>query len=1143
MVDVSRVTLAVDSSQVKTASRDLGVMDSSAGKLGRTLVALAGGFSALAAIRGTVRTVAQFGQSMAEVSAITRATGEELSQMERVSRQLGSTTEFTASQAASAFKFMGMAGFTAKESIAAIPDVLNLATAAALDLGTAADIASNVMSGFRISADNAGRAADVLAAASSRSNTNVAQLGSAIAFVGPVASAMGIDIGDAAAAIGVLSDAGIQGSAAGTGLRRVLSSLANPTGTAAESLRNLGVNLRDVNPATNQLTDIIDRLSGAGMSAADALTIFGDRGGPAVLALVENNSRVRELAGELSNVEGEAKRMADTMRDTLMMDSKALGSALQELALVIGGTQEASMRSALQGTTSIVRDIGIELQAFTTYTLDSGEAATAASADYMTAGEALRHLLNIVNITAIEFQDLGDWMGYQAARAKMLAERDVAARTFQFRKVKLLNDQIIAMDIDRANRRAAAEGRISNAINAQESASRKLRAELEREQVAVEKVSDALSEVSVVVTRVSKDQAVLESATKQAADSAEKAAEDFKKLREAVTDYVDELEWERAVLNLSERDRAIVIASRRLNATATQEEFVRVAELVGALYDEAEALKASKEASAATQKASEAMTKSFERGIERMRDGIGDFFQRMLLDGKASFSDLTDLFKKMIAEMLATAAANRIMIGVGLSGGSMAASAGSLGGSLLTGGGLLGKAGGLLSSGASALGLQGLASNAYFGMTNAGYGLGGALGLNLTDTGAFGLGSLASAGAGYLGSMGGSMLGESVFGKTGSGIGGSVGAIGGAIVGGPIGAAIGGAIGGFLDSAFGSAGNNRAGVGINTGTGQVEAFGKGGNLKPAQEIGQALQAFSQAIGGSGSMLEIAFGDKSGVQLNGKKFADAASLINAAMDDILDTSWHLAPVVRDLAKAFRGGLDETAAFAVNMQSIWVQAHQNPIRMAMDAMASAGATAMDVYRDQTRAISDLARGFDGSLGAAQNLNLALAENQNLAFQLAGAFRQVGEQAILAGAASAQQIRESVMTAEELMRSLGDQRKAARDSIGALDDPAAIAKAVQEAIRLNERMFQLISDPTRDQAEQFATRAEEIAAQGERRTEKMLSDLEKINQDQNREIRDIMRDAAASQQQAANTMLKAANIIAGAASDFGRSSEVAV
>lgn len=361
MVDVASLGLKVDSSGMVRASKDLRRFEDSAGRaeragtsmggavtsaMKRAAVAAAAAAGAAASIGQSIRVISEFGSSMSQVSAITRATSADLERMRDIAKELGSTTEFTASQAADGLRFLGMAGFSAAEGVAAIPSVLDLATAASMDLATAADTASNIMSAFGIAAKDAADVSDVLAAAASRANTDVTQLGDAMAYVGPVASSLDIAMSDAAAAVGVLSDAGIQGSSAGTGLRRVLSSLANPTTKAADTLRSLGVSLESVNPQTNSLTDVVDRLSGVSLTAADALTIFGDRGGPAILALTSQTDRLSELTGELSDVDGEAKRMADTMRDNLSGDIKTLMSSVEGLILSLG---EAGLTAILRG--------------------------------------------------------------------------------------------------------------------------------------------------------------------------------------------------------------------------------------------------------------------------------------------------------------------------------------------------------------------------------------------------------------------------------------------------------------------------------------------------------------------------------------------------------------------------------------------------------------------------------------------------------------------------------------------------------------------------------------------------------------------------------------------------------------------------
>ena len=149
-----------------------------------------------------------------------------------------------------------------------------------------------------------------------------------------------------------------QGSSAGTGLRKILSSLANPTKTARDELVALGVSLKDVNPQTNDLADIIDTLADSGMDAAQALTVFGDRGGPAILALIEQRFKVQELSEDLRDVGGAASQMADVVRDTLAGDLKGLSSAFADVQISIGKAFSSSNRSLVQSLTAALRAFG-----------------------------------------------------------------------------------------------------------------------------------------------------------------------------------------------------------------------------------------------------------------------------------------------------------------------------------------------------------------------------------------------------------------------------------------------------------------------------------------------------------------------------------------------------------------------------------------------------------------------------------------------------------------------------------------------------------------------------------------------------------------------------------------------------------------
>ena len=374
MTDFATIGMDVDSSGLVRGRSELGRLTDAGGRAERGLVGSAGKigaawrsaakvFAALGGaltVAGTVRAVARevgtFETAMSGVAAVTRATTSDLELMRQTALRLGSTTEFSAAQAADGLRFLGMAGFSASEAVSALPDTLDLATASGMGLAQAADIASNVLSGFGKEARDAGKVADVLAAASSRANTDVAQLGQAMSTVAPISAALGISLEDTAAAIGVLSDAGIQGERAGTALRGIMASLASPTDQARDALAAYGVTIDDVNPATRSLSEIMTTLSEAGIEAGDAMTIFGRQAASGALALQGASERLGEFSTELRDVEGAASDMAGVMRDNLQGDITGLQSAVSGLLIALGDAGLTSaIRGVVQALTAFVR--------------------------------------------------------------------------------------------------------------------------------------------------------------------------------------------------------------------------------------------------------------------------------------------------------------------------------------------------------------------------------------------------------------------------------------------------------------------------------------------------------------------------------------------------------------------------------------------------------------------------------------------------------------------------------------------------------------------------------------------------------------------------------------------------------------------
>ena len=290
----------------------------------------------ITAVRSLVSTLATFEQSMATVRAITGANEQQFAALREEAERLGSTTRFTASQAAEGATFLARAGFDTDQVLASLNDTLLLAQAGALDLGRAADIASNILTGFRLRADEAGRVVDVLAFAANNSNTNVLQLGDAMKFVAPVAAGLGVSLEETAAAIGALSDAGLQASLAGTGLRRVLSELESPSMKTREILQSVGLTADDVRVSQVGLTVAVRALADAGVDTGAALELFGDRGGPAFEVLSSSLPKVQQMTEALGEAGGTARRIADIMDDNLNGALLRVASAFESVVLSFG---------------------------------------------------------------------------------------------------------------------------------------------------------------------------------------------------------------------------------------------------------------------------------------------------------------------------------------------------------------------------------------------------------------------------------------------------------------------------------------------------------------------------------------------------------------------------------------------------------------------------------------------------------------------------------------------------------------------------------------------------------------------------------------------------------------------------------------
>lgn len=335
MVDIAELAVLFSAKGFGDVAGQMDKVGERAGRLGRSIGALAAPVLLIGGL--AARTFAGFEQEMARVGAVSQASAEDLERLEDAAREMGATTKFTATEAASALGFMAQAGLSVENQISALPSVLQLAASAGLQLGEAADIVTNVMSGMRLEVEDLGRVNDVLVTAFTSANTNLSQLGEAFKFAGPVAAAAGLSFEETAASLALMGNSGFQASVAGTALRGAITRMLNPSKEAADIMRELGVTATDAEGGLLPLRDIIAQFEETGLSAGDAMEIFGQRAGPAMLALVnEGVGGLDKLIGKMKESGGTAERIADAQMATFTGQMLKLKSATEDTLITLG---------------------------------------------------------------------------------------------------------------------------------------------------------------------------------------------------------------------------------------------------------------------------------------------------------------------------------------------------------------------------------------------------------------------------------------------------------------------------------------------------------------------------------------------------------------------------------------------------------------------------------------------------------------------------------------------------------------------------------------------------------------------------------------------------------------------------------------
>jgi len=323
--------------QTAGAQKALGGVGKQLGGIKNLLAGFAPALAAGAVVAGITEIInisKGFEKSMSNVKALTGATGEQFEMLSQQAKDLGQTTTFSASQASDAMGFLAQAGFDTNQILSALPSTLSLAAAGSIDLATAADLASNVLSGYGFEANQLAAVSDVMAKTFTTSNTDLTQLAEAFKEAAPIASGLGLQFTEVSAAIGILANSGIQGSKAGTALKNAFTRLAAPTNAIQSTLDRLGVSVKDSDGSMRSLTDIVGQLEEAGADTTDIMKIFGRIAGGSMIKLLDAGAEgISEYEETLRKAGGTADEIARVKLDNLEGSLTLLSSAWEGLVL------------------------------------------------------------------------------------------------------------------------------------------------------------------------------------------------------------------------------------------------------------------------------------------------------------------------------------------------------------------------------------------------------------------------------------------------------------------------------------------------------------------------------------------------------------------------------------------------------------------------------------------------------------------------------------------------------------------------------------------------------------------------------------------------------------------------------------------
>lgn len=437
------------------SKRSVENVGSSFGKLTRQTNSLVSSFGLMTAAlavglgtRSAIHQFASFEATMNNVKAVSGATGTQFALLNEKAKELGSSTKFTASQVAEAMSFMAMAGLSTSQIYDGVQHSLTLAAAGNMDLGQSADIVTNIMTALGLQTSDLSRAVDVLTKTFTSSNTTLGDLGYAFKYVAPIAKAAGLQFEEVSAALGLLGNAGMQGTLAGTALRGAIIRMISPSNEAKKALKAAGITVTDMHGRLKSLTDIIKQFEPHARNVQLFAEVFGQRAGPGMVNLVSQGSEaIQQFTASLQNAGGTAERVAKTQMEGLRGSFITMTSAAEGLSVALG---ESGLGRALQtvaeGATDALRAMTRFVESYKAVNEMSlqtiREQRAEVEAQLKAIDQALAHSTAQAQETGGLFSPLNRYLGEQATAGWKKLRDETQAKLEQLQEFERLQGQL-----------------------------------------------------------------------------------------------------------------------------------------------------------------------------------------------------------------------------------------------------------------------------------------------------------------------------------------------------------------------------------------------------------------------------------------------------------------------------------------------------------------------------------------------------------------------------------------------------------------------------------------------------------------------------------------------------------------------------